>query len=265
MQPENTGRLTIQNIIKKRKKFFLIIEGENDIEINEEVIAEHLLYIGKELDLKFLNEIVKSVNSSEAVRYMYGILARQSYTEKEIVDKLKKRQYEKSAIALAISKAKKVGLIDDKQYAMEYVEISKRKGRGPRVIKQDLIRKGISEVIITSLENEMSSKQEEVIDLINKLNKQFGKSNYKRKKQQIFESLSRKGFSSEETIGLIEDLILKDESQESDLLAIDFQKLKNKAEKKYHGKELREHIISKLLQKGYNYQDIIQYEEEQND
>jgi len=74
----------------------------------------------------------------------YAILARQPRTEKEMREKLEKKEYAKDVINDVLKGLLEVGLVDDVAYATRYI-VNNQKRHGLYRLKQTLQRKGVCE------------------------------------------------------------------------------------------------------------------------
>lgn len=68
-------------------------------------------------------------------------------TEKEMVQRLKKKGYSEREIAETMEFLKEYSLMDDERYALKFVEMAMEKGRGPLRIRHQLQEKGISSAV----------------------------------------------------------------------------------------------------------------------
>ncbi len=69
-------------------------------------------------------------------------------TETEMVRYLQKKDYDEREIAECMAFLVDLSLIDDKRYALRFVEVSMEKGRGPLRIRHELAEKGIAGAIV---------------------------------------------------------------------------------------------------------------------
>ena len=65
-------------------------------------------------------------------------------TEKEMVQRLKKKGYDEREIAECMAFLVDLSFIDDNRYALKFVEVSMEKGRGPIRIRHELQEKGVA-------------------------------------------------------------------------------------------------------------------------
>ena len=90
-----------------------------------------------------------------------------------------------------------------------------------------------------------------------KLEKRYAKYPYEQKKQHIYNALINLGFDNDIALSTLEkmkDINVKDEKEKLDK---DFPKIKQKYQRKYEGRQLKEKIISSLRNKDYKMKDIL--------
>ena len=90
-----------------------------------------------------MDEMVKSCKDQALFWLEYG-----NRTEKEMVRYLQKKGYNEREIAECMAFLVDLSLIDDKRYALRFVEVSMEKGRGPLRIRHELSEKGIAGALI---------------------------------------------------------------------------------------------------------------------
>lgn len=84
-------------------------------------------------------------------RKIISFLSRREHSQKELREKLKRRNFEMDEINLALQKFTKSGLQSDFRFAEIYVQMRLRKGYGITFISEALKKFGIAEEIIDSV------------------------------------------------------------------------------------------------------------------
>ena len=157
------GKITdIVSQKKDPKRVNIFVDGEFAFGVSAEIQFEKKLKIGQILTEKQIDVLVELDQTERLFNKALGFLSFRPRSGKEIRDyllrkgKLKeidksdveKVQYEKS-IEKAISKLKKLDLINDNEFAIWWVDQRKKfKLSGNRLIKLELMQKGISRDII---------------------------------------------------------------------------------------------------------------------
>lgn len=71
-------------------------------------------------------------------------LARREHTRAELEDKLSKREHSPEAIAIALDSLAERGWQSDQRFAELFVEQRANRGKGPRLVRYELIKRGVS-------------------------------------------------------------------------------------------------------------------------
>ena len=82
-------------------------------------------------------------------------------TEKEMVQHLKKKDYDEREIAECMAFLVDLSFIDDRRYALKFVEVSMEKVRGPLRIRHELAEKGIAGAVAEEALAELYDRQTE--------------------------------------------------------------------------------------------------------
>lgn len=97
----------------------------------------------------------------EALEKATTYLNRSPHTEKEVIDYLLRKGYERGEAESAAAQLKEYGYIDDLSYAKLYFEYGFEKGRGTDRIRRELAGKGISRELIDLAYNELENVPDE--------------------------------------------------------------------------------------------------------
>ena len=124
-------------------------------------------------------------------------------TETEMVRYLQKKDYDEREIAECMAFLVDLSLIDDKRYAMRFVEMSMEKGRGPLRIRHELAEKGIAGAIADEAIAELydrGTEREIALALVEKAFRNLelpeGERLSEKDKAKILRKLATAGFSS---------------------------------------------------------------------
>ncbi|MDO4962531.1 MAG: RecX family transcriptional regulator [bacterium] len=121
-------------------------------------------------------------------------------------------------------------------------------------IKNDLIKQNISENIIDEQLNDLdknifSERLEKIVKKKIESNKKYS-NNFLR--QKLINDLINLGYDRSDIINIIDKHIKNDTS----ILECEYNKLYNRLKLKYDGIEFKNKLIQKLIQKGFNREDI---------
>ena len=142
----------------------------------------------------------KIYDYKRSFNYCIWLLSRRAYTEKGLIDKLKKKEAKAEVIEEVITKLKKIKYLDDQVYTEMYIN-SRKRSKGANAIRTELWRKGVSEEIIESALSELSSELqlETAINIVLREKWRFSKGDIKKDKARAYAFLARRGFSSDIT------------------------------------------------------------------
>lgn len=128
--------------------------------VHRNIIYKFNIEEGKVIDKEYFDKIIKSEEQKKANDYAVKLLSYRQRSQKEIEDKMKQKGYDIEIINKTLNWLKDYNLINDEDFAKEYV-LSKVKKYGSRRIKLELSRKGVDEEIIqTVLEEEIGDDTE---------------------------------------------------------------------------------------------------------
>ncbi len=147
---------------KNPKRVNIFLDGEFAFGLSAEIRFEKKLEIEQNLTEKQVANLIESDQIERLLNKALKFLSYRPRSEKEVLDHLRragklkdiekseaeKIQYEKSA-ELVINKLKKMDQIDDKEFVRWWVEQREKfKPRGGRLIKSELLQKGVDKGII---------------------------------------------------------------------------------------------------------------------
>jgi regulatory protein len=180
----------------------------------------------------------------------------------EVIQHLKEKEYGDPVVQEAVHKLTQLHYLNDEEFAVAYVRThAKVSLKGPVVLRQELIQKGISS---TTIEVALShySKEDQIRyakKFSEKIFKKTTSSSENMQKQKITEALIRKGFSQEViTIVLEETIPNRDETEEWAAICQIGEKAHRRYQK-YQGWEYSQRMKQSLYQKGFKIELIERY------
>lgn len=161
--------MVVTNIVKgKRDNNLVFVDGSYAFSADEEILFKNKLSIGCSIDLDLINKIKFEINEHKSKEKAFRLLSYRNHSRKELVDKIKYKYDEESANR-AVDKMEKLGLIDDKKFAMEYALSLFRKFYSVKRVKFELSKKGIDKDTITEIIDQISpNEKEQIIFLLGK-------------------------------------------------------------------------------------------------
>ncbi|MGI6011448.1 MAG: regulatory protein RecX [Ruminococcus sp.] len=187
----------IASVTKKKHRVFL--DGQPAFILYSSELARYGIRQGEPIPEESLHQITESVLPLRAKKYAMNLLIKRDRTEKELRDKLRDAGYCKKTAETAVAYVKSYGYIDDRRYAVHFLE----GGRGKESIRnlsRKLLQKGVSR---DTLEEILETYQWEedtsavVRRLIEKRMK-TGKLEDEKALRNMAAYLGRRGFSGEE-------------------------------------------------------------------
>jgi regulatory protein len=184
----------------KRKSIYL--DEQFAFGLDQETVYRYELREGDRLAQKKIDEILKSEERRRAKEKALNYLSYRARSEKEIKDKLKKKEFPGTIIDEVISDLKRLNLVDDFEFASLWIKDRlEHKPKGERVLKLELLKKGIKkEIIQKALEEFYPSKTEEMeiaLELVKKRERRYKDLDKMVAKRRLFNFLLRRGFSYE--------------------------------------------------------------------
>ncbi len=180
----------------------LFLDGDFFCGIPESLLSILDLYPGKEVDEQYIARIIDAKLTQEAKAKVIRLLNRRIYSENEIVDKLKRKQYDEHIIAAVVAELKKLSFIDDLAFARAFVSDRIRLNpSGSFKIAYELRQKGISKKVINQVLQEEKVAEgdgERALAVARKRLATFSANmDTKTKRRRLANYLKRRGFSFE--------------------------------------------------------------------
>ncbi|WP_138203123.1 recombination regulator RecX [Haloimpatiens lingqiaonensis] len=204
-------KIEVQKRDKNRVNIY--INEEFAFGCNAELVYTYDLKKGKQVDLEFLKSVVEEDNYLNGKNYSLKVIEKTYKTEKEIRDKLYKKEYGDKVVDRIICFLKEYKFLDDNKYTEAFIKDRMNK-YGKNKIKYDLIKKGIDEDSIIeklysiSCQNEYERAYtlgEGKLKTLIKTEKEVEKNIYKIYKK-ICDFLIRRGFDYNMVNSVIEQL-----------------------------------------------------------
>lgn len=172
----------------------------------------HLYHIkeGKELMDTDYQIILKEVLPKRAKLRCLNLLKNRDYTQKQIVDKLKKGGYPDCTVDVAIEYLKSFGYIDDIKYASDYISFHANLYSSQKIMYK-LLQKGISKNCIEEAfsmwreEGNQQNEKEMIQKFLEKKNWENCKKD-KKEQQRMIACLYRKGFQIDHIRSVLESM-----------------------------------------------------------
>ena len=112
--------MIISNISFEKKKFHILFDSGEEIEISEETLIESGLYKGKEVEDEIIDKLKFEDEKTEALLLSYRFLQRNK-TEKQLIDYLYKNKISGEIIDTVIPILNEKKYLNDEDYARRYL------------------------------------------------------------------------------------------------------------------------------------------------
>ncbi len=249
-------------ITRLKQQYKVTLDSGDKLLVSEDVLVRFRLLKGTELKDSDIEKIKRASSYDVYYQKTLNYLSYQLRSEKEIVMYLKKDAVDQATIQAIIKKLKELKLLDDQVFSESYVRtIIKTSDKGPFVLKQQLMKKGIAEeTILNALLLYPIDEQIKIAKKVaEKSLKKYAQKSHKDSLNKIHQLLMTKGFSTEviqEVFAII--AIEKDEDKELELIQQQGDKLWERNRKLIASKR-KSKVIQALFQKGFDYDLIKQY------
>lgn len=192
---------------KKRVNVYLDNEFGFGIDLDNFVLLH--LKVNQELSEKEVEKIVKKAEFQKTLDKLLRFAMFRPRSEKEIKDYFKRKEVHESLHKELLEKLRHFELLDDVKFAKWWVEQRVEfKSKSKRVIKQELLQKGIDRNIIEDVLDETKIDEEKMArNLIEKKMYKWKNLNSRETKQKMSQYLAGKGFGWD-VISKITDLDL---------------------------------------------------------
>jgi len=178
----------------KRGRVNIFIDGQYSITVFPTVIAKYKIFQEKEIDEKIFDQILKSEQFSKGYLGSVNLILSRPRSRLEIEQYLRlKKKVENEIIERVIKKLEKENYLNDEKFVQLWIESRlKNKPRGRKMIRNELLKKGISKDIIEKFIKSIPESKE--INIAQELiKKKYGKMN-KNNREKIYRFLISKGF-----------------------------------------------------------------------
>lgn len=112
--------MIISNISFEKKKFHILFDSGEEIEISEETLIESGLYKGQEVEDEIIDKLKFADEKTEALLLSYRFLQRNK-TEKQLIDYLYKNKISGEIIDTVIPILNEKKYLNDEDYARRYL------------------------------------------------------------------------------------------------------------------------------------------------
>ncbi len=162
-------------------------------------------------------ESTPEVDAESAVRNLVlRRLTQRAYTRHQLEEYLARKNADSEVVSKVLDRFSEVGLIDDAEYAAEFVRARRAvKGSGPSVLRMELKKRGISEeLILKAVEDRTGEDIDVAREIAQRKLHSLSRFDAATQNRRLVSFLVRRGYSPSLAYGLARELIAAVEADE---------------------------------------------------
>ena len=237
-------------------KYQLILQNKDVITTYEDMILKYNLLYRKEIDDSLLETLLEETRSSDIYYKSVKKITTKMMSVHDYKKWLEKYHLKREEKEQLIDRLKHVGLLNDDVYASAYVRDKAYLSKyGKEKIEQGLKEHGIEiEARKKALQeiNDLDMYEKLQKAIIKKVEQNHRYSNQQLKQKIITEFVSL-GYIKQDILEVLSHIHWKEDTK---LLEKEFEKVYDRAKRKYQGNELLLYVKNKLYQKGFSLDQI---------
>ena len=236
------------------------------IAVTQDTIERYNLVVGQTISREEPDALKDLEQMRNAYKMAVKLLSRKDYPYEVLRNRLMTSgRFEEIQVDMAMQELSNRNLVNDYEFAADYIDSSLRKGYGLKRAAMKLKKKGISSFVVDEVLLDYADDVElsYAIDIV----KNLYETNTKYSPKALIKAMNRKlfynGFSERITRLAIEavDIDYPEERLHS-LIKREYDRIYKRYVKRYKGHQLKNKIITFLVQKGYDYDLVISYLDE---
>jgi regulatory protein len=194
---------------KNQDRVNIYIDGEFAFGLMAEIQYKYDLSKGMEINKEYIDKVLLEEEQAKANDQALRFLTYRQRSKKEIIDKLKKNGFSENIIENTLLYLKEYNLINDLEFAESFAKDKiNLNGFGPKRIKYDLYKKGISNDIIQKvLEEDKDDEYSRALELGKKKLTSYKNDDKNAKYRKLGGFLQRKGYSYECVSKVLRELV----------------------------------------------------------
>jgi regulatory protein len=174
--------------------------------VAQEAAAAEGLRVGRELDPAARERLGAAADAEAAYRTALRALERRAYASTDLGRRLARKGHPAAAIRAALDRATAAGLLNDAEFALNYVQTRAARGRGPSRLTRDLLAMGVPRNLVdraVTIEWREGSDRAVPLALATRRSKQLGDLPRPVKRRRLLAYLARRGFSGREVTEMV--------------------------------------------------------------
>lgn len=134
----------ISKIVKERGRYRITLEGSDEFLVPVSLMRERPLQVGQELDVEEYDNWLMIRQYRHALDRAVAYLAARARSKHEVSQKLLQAGYRPCTVEMVIYKLEREHILDDEDFAKQWVEARSSSKMGKQRIAMELRRKGVS-------------------------------------------------------------------------------------------------------------------------
>ena len=124
--------------VRRRGTMRVEADGKPLWTVGPHVVEREGLTEGMLLDEAAVQRLEEAADEEAALRTSLRLLARRPFARQDLARRLVRKGHSSGAVETALDQASEMGLLDDRDFALQYVELRARRGQGPKRVFRDL-------------------------------------------------------------------------------------------------------------------------------
>lgn len=249
---------------KRNQRYNIYLDDEFAFAVAEKILIQFNLFKGTQVDDVLKQTIIEAEYNQKAYQKALTYAANSLHSKQQVRIKLQQADFPASVIEQAIERLEKLDIIDDRQFANEYVQSQIRRGKlGPRAIKFNLKKYGIDQFLIEDLliEYDETLQKENLDKLVDPLFQKYRRESAFLADQKVTQKLYQNGFAQRDIKQAIQDYHDStpiDEEQDHD----NFERMMMKVSQKYQhltGWEYQSKVKAGMYRRGFDIRKVDQW------
>ena len=191
----------IASLRKERGKMCVTLESGQELQVPLSLFHERPLAPGQALDLEAYDQWLLLRQYRHALDRAVGYLAARARSRRELESRLLRCGYRPATVEMVLYKLQRENLLDDADFARQWVEARSGRTLGKRRIAQELQRKGVSraqtEAALSAVDE--GDEAEACRRAAEKLASRYGREEPRQAVQKLTQALVRRGFGWDES------------------------------------------------------------------
>lgn len=178
--------------------------------VPQETAAAERLAAGREIDPDLHERLGTAAEADAAHRVVIRALERSGAARRDLERRLVRRGHAREAVAAALDRAERAGLIDDAAFAQHYVQTRAPRGRGPGRLVRDLLARGVARELAERAVAEQWPEGPDhaaVASLARKRAGQLGDLPRPVLRRRLLAFLARRGYAGHEAVQAVSDIL----------------------------------------------------------